>query len=105
MSDIKKFLAENEPWKLIKENEERTKTILFISIEIIRQICIFIKPFLPFTSNKLQKMLNIENELSWEDLDKTFKSNHILNKPILLFRIIEDEEIKHQIQQLKNNRL
>jgi len=100
-----KFLAENEPWKLIKENEERTKTILFISIEIIRQICIFIKPFLPFTSNKLQKMLNIDNELSWEDLDKTFKSNHILNKPILLFRIIEDEEIKHQIQQLKNNRL
>ena len=100
-----KFLADNEPWKLIKEDEERTKTILFISVEIIRQICIFIKPFLPFTSNKLQKMLNIENELSWADADKTLKSNHVLNKPILLFRIIEDKEIKNQVQQLKNNRL
>ena len=50
-------------------------------------------------------MLNIENELFWEDLDKTLKSNHVLNKPILLFRIIEDKEIKNQVQQLKNNRL
>ena len=79
--------------------------LINLSINIIRQICIFIQPFLPFTSNKLQKMLNIKEKLFWKDLEDNFKPNHILNKPILLFRIIEDKEIEDQIKQLKNNQL
>ena len=83
--------------KLIKEDEERTKTILFISVNMIRKISILINPFLPFTSIKMQKMLNLDRKMFWEDLDLSFNSNHILNKPELLFRIIDDKEIESQI--------
>ena len=98
-----KFLADNEPWKLIKEDEERTRTILFISVNMIREISILISPFLPFTSIKLQKMLNLGRKMFWEDLDLNFNSNHILNKPELLFRIIDDKEIELQIEKLEKN--
>ena len=98
-----KFLADNEPWKLIKEDEERTRTILFISVNMIREISILISPFLPFTSIKLQKMLNLGRKMFWEDLDLNFNSNHILNKPELLFRTIDDKEIELQIEKLEKN--
>ena len=97
-----KYLADSEPWKLKKSNEERTATIMFIAIQISASLSILSKPFLPFSSKNLQKMLNIYN-LEWEDAKKhNLAEGHKINKAVLLFQKIEDEEIENQINKLKS---
>ena len=99
-----KYLADTEPWKLFKtkEGEKRTETILNISIQLIATLSILCEPFMPFTAKKLSNMLVLNNG-DWSEAGKINKlsAGHILQKPSLLFRIIEDNEIEQQIQKLK----
>ncbi|MDY0053405.1 MAG: methionine--tRNA ligase [Bacteroidales bacterium] len=96
-----KYLTECEPWKTIKTDMERTKTSLSISLEICANLSILLEPFMPFTTKKIQDMLNI-NSLSWEDVGgvNLIEKAHKLNTPELLFERIEDEEIQKQIDKL-----
>ena len=100
-----KYLADTEPWKLFKVEgcQERTETILNIAIQITAHLSVLCEPFLPFTSEKMTKMLNIE-PLQWIDLNNIdlIKNGHMLNKPHLLFSRIEDDAIEKEIEKLKS---
>ncbi len=100
-----KYLADTEPWKLIKEDEQRVKTILNISLQIAANLAIVSEPFLPFTSKKLQVMLGIA-DLKWADSGNIdlLESGHQIDKPSLLFEKIEDEMIEKQIQKLEDTK-
>lgn len=99
-----KYLADTEPWKLIKTDEERVKTILHISLQITANLAILFTPFLPFTTDKLKNYLNLDS-LTWDKAGKTnlLIEGHIIKKPSLLFQKIEDEEIEKQLNKLKAN--
>jgi methionyl-tRNA synthetase len=100
-----KYLADTEPWKLIKTEPERVKTILNIALQLTANLSIVMTPFIPFTAKKLTEFLNIE-ELDWESAGEKelLKAGHKINKPELLFRKIEDEEIEAQVQRLLDNK-
>lgn len=100
-----KYLADAEPWKLIKTDEERVKTILYIGLQITSNLAILAEPFLPFSSQKLFGMLNMEVQ----DWDRAGKSvllpvGHQLNEPALLFEKIEDSAIEAQIKKLMDSK-
>ncbi len=97
-----KYLADTEPWKLIKTDEERVKTIMFVSLQITANLSVLMEPFLPFSANKLQSMLNLHG-CTWEDLGRTdlLEPGHMVNKPELLFAKIEDEAIQKQLDKLE----
>lgn len=103
-----KYLADTEPWKLIKSDEERTKTVMNVSIQIACNLAILAEPFLPFTSKKLFRLLNL-NPLKWPHAKQTSNvpAGHIIAKDELMFDKIEDPEIQAQIDRLmetkKNN--
>lgn len=96
-----KYLAETEPWKLIKTDETRVKTIMNIALQITCNLAIVSEPFLPFTSQKLFTMLNMPT-LKWHAAKQTsnMASGHTINKDELLFAKIEDTEIQAQIDKL-----
>ena len=99
-----KYLAEEEPWKLIKtDQKERVKTIMNISVQLCAVLSIVCEPFLPSTSEKLKKILNFEN-FSWNSIsiDNPVKINNI-NKGELIFRKIEDDEVELQVQKLNES--
>ena len=100
-----KYLADEEPWKMIKENPERVKTVIFISLHISSVLAIVSEPFIPFTSKKIKNILNFKDEINWtwEGLKKKdflINENHKINEPELLFNRIEDSEIQLQIDKL-----
>ena len=96
-----KYIADSEPWKLIKTDPERVKTIIFISLQLTANLAIAFEPFLPFSSKKLRNMLNIDS-FEWEQLGRIdlLTAGHQLGKPELLFEKIEDDVIEAQIQKL-----
>ncbi|MFK5855292.1 MAG: methionine--tRNA ligase [Bacteroidota bacterium] len=96
-----KYLTDMEPWKIFKTDLEKVKQVLNVSLQIVANLSVLSEPFLPFTSAKLQKMINI-NELKWEDGGRAdlLKPGQELNKPELLFERIEDKEIEAQVQKL-----
>jgi methionyl-tRNA synthetase len=100
-----KYLADAEPWKVIKTDPERVKTILNISLQITANLTIVLEPFLPFSMEKLRKWLDIVNQ-PWDDAgrDDLLKPDHLINKPGLLFEKIEQEEIDRQIRKLESSR-
>ncbi|MBN2274902.1 MAG: methionine--tRNA ligase [Bacteroidales bacterium] len=100
-----KYLADTEPWKLIKTDAERVKTILHVSLQISANLAIIMEPFLPFTTAKLADYLSIE-KLCWEDAGHTnlLKAGDVLKKPGLLFEKIEDEVIEKQLKKLQKIR-
>jgi len=100
-----KHLADNEPWKIKSENPERVEQILKTSFEIITYLAVLSEPFLPFTSQKLKKMIGI-NKTGWSNLDNLASEinfNFIITNKEMLFRRIEDSEIEFQIDKLKKN--
>ena len=101
-----KYLAEKEPWKLIKEGKnQRVNEIMYISLQTCAMIAILSEPFLPNASKKLSSILNLK-KVKWNDIDKSnalLTSNNKINKPELIFRKIEDEEIENQLKKLKGN--
>ena len=100
-----KYLADEEPWKVIKTDVERVKTILNISLQITANLTICLEPFLPFSMNKLRGFLNL-GKLDWEKLGNTnlLAAGHQLNTPELLFEKIEDDVIEAQVQKLLNTK-
>ena len=96
-----KYLADAEPWKVIKTDPERVKTILYVSLQLVANLAIAFEPFLPNSSAKLRKML-ANPELTWEQLGQTdlLAAGTMLPKPELLFEKIEDETIQAQLDKL-----
>ncbi len=101
-----KYLADTEPWKVIKTDEERVKTILNIALQICANLSVIIEPFMPFTAEKLREFLNID-KIAWEKAGRAdlLEVGHILNKSELLFEKIEKEEIEKQLQKLQDSKL
>ena len=113
-----KYIADEEPWKVIKTDPERVKTVIYISLQLTANLAIAFEPFLPFSSARLRQMLNVESSLSatdaacensdtqsftWADLGKTdlLPAGKQLGEPSLLFSKIEDEVIKQQTDKLE----
>lgn len=96
-----KYLADTEPWKLAKTDMERVGTILHISLQLVANLAIAFEPFLPFSSQALRKMLNMES-FDWAELGRNdlLAAGHRLNQPELLFEKIEDVTIEAQVQKL-----
>ena len=96
-----KYLADTEPWKVAKTDMERTATILNISLQIVANLAIAFEPFIPFSTEKIYQLLNID-KLSWDKLVSfdLLAEGHELGKATLLFEKIEDETIELQVQKL-----
>lgn len=101
-----KYLTDTEPWKKIKEDPERVKTILYLSLQISAALSVLGEPFLPFTSGKLQKMLNIDvHEWSRGGAMNLLSTGQEINDPEYLFQKIEDAEIEQQLRKLEATKL
>lgn len=100
-----KYLADTEPWKLAKTDMNRVATILNISMQLVANLAIAFEPFLPFSSQKLRDMLNMDT-FEWATLGRTdlLPAGHVLNKAELLFEKIEDDVIEAQIQKLQDTK-
>ena len=96
-----KYLADTEPWKVIKTDPERVKTIMNISLQITANLTILLEPFLPFSMEKLRGWLNLGKK-AWQEAGNQdlLLPGHKIGKPSLLFEKIEDEDIKRQIDKL-----
>ncbi|MHB0756415.1 methionine--tRNA ligase [Polaribacter sp. M15] len=110
-----KYLADEEPWKVIKVDEERVQTIMYVALQIATALAVISEPFLPFTSTKLKGILNldvisseVEKSLTWEDItekDILLPANHEINKAELLFSKIEEKTIDAQLEKLQATKL
>ena len=110
-----KYLADEEPWKVIKIDAERVQTIMYVALQISAALAVVSEPFLPFTSTKLKGILNLnvissetEKSLSWENVteqDVLIPGTHQINKAELLFSKIEDKTIEAQIEKLQATKL
>ncbi|WP_340111592.1 methionine--tRNA ligase [Maribellus mangrovi] len=100
-----KYLADEEPWKVVKTDPERVKTIMNICLQITANLTICLEPFLPFSMDKLRGFLNLE-KLDWSKFGDTelLPVGHKVNKPELLFEKIEDKVIEAQLKKLENAR-
>ena len=97
-----KYLADTEPWKLAKTDMTRTATILHLSLQIAANLAIAFEPFLPFSSEKLKKMLSLDASIGWADLGRIdlLPAGHSLGEVSLLFEKIEDAAIQAQLDRL-----
>lgn len=100
-----KYITECEPWKVWKTDPKRVETILNISLQLVANLAIAFEPFLPFSSEKLRKMINMPN-FEWNQLGSTdlLKAGDQLGEPELLFEKIEDEVIEKQLQKLADTK-
>ncbi|TDS18957.1 methionyl-tRNA synthetase [Maribacter caenipelagi] len=104
-----KYLADAEPWKVIKVDEERVKTIMNVALQIAAGLAVLSEPFLPFTSSKLKNILILTStegspSLNWDDVstkEALLQPEHQINQAELLFRKIEDSEIQTQLDKLE----
>ncbi|MDN3491746.1 methionine--tRNA ligase [Winogradskyella bathintestinalis] len=105
-----KYLADEEPWKTVKTDEARTKTVMFVALQIASALAVLSEPFLPFTSDKLKNILGLHrnNEgtdgLRWEDVSTKnilISASHQIGKGELLFSKIEDSQIETQLEKLE----
>lgn len=96
-----RYIADEEPWKVIKTDETRVKTILYVSLQITASLAILFEPFLPFSSARLRRLLTLENEI-WDSVgnEVLLPKGSQLQRPELLFRKVEDEEIRFQTDKL-----
>ena len=96
-----KYLADSEPWKVIKTDPERVKTVLNLSLQLVANLAIAFEPFLPFSSERLRGMLGI-SKVEWDRLGAVdlLPEGHRLGEPALLFEKIEDCVVEEQVQKL-----
>ena len=96
-----KYLADTEPWKVVKSDPERVKTILNIALQITANITIAIEPFMPFSAAKILAMLGVE-KFGWDNLGSMslIAEGHAIGEPTLLFEKIEDDVIEAQLKKL-----
>ena len=100
-----KYLADTEPWKVVKSDPERVKTILNIALQITANTAIAIEPFMPFSAEKILKMLAVD-KFSWEQLGsmELVEAGHAIGDAVLLFEKIEDDVIQKQLDKLEASR-
>lgn len=99
-----KYLADEEPWKLIKTNEERVQTQMYVALQIAAALSTLAEPFLPFTATKLKSILRLETPLAWSAIEvdqPLIQAGHQIGEAELLFAKIEDEEIQKQLDRLE----
>ena len=100
-----KYLADQEPWKLIKKDPKRVETIINIALQIAAYLTVLSEPLLPFTANKMKSMLNVN--MSWDEVatckNILLMEGKLLKKSELLFARVEDDTIKIQLEKLKIN--
>lgn len=99
-----KYLAENEPWKTVKTDEERTATVMFHSIQICAQLAWWMEPFMPFTSDKLFTLLNLKKTAFKKASFIQLEEGHQIGEAVHLFSNIEDGIIEEQILKLKSSK-
>ncbi len=98
-----KYLADEEPWKVIKENPERVQTQMYVALQIATALSSLCEPFLPFTADKLREILNVER-MDWKTITTStalIEAGHTIGEAKLLFDKIEDEQIQKQLDKLK----
>ena len=97
-----KYLADEEPWKLIKTNPDRVATIMHTALQVAAGLAIVSEPFLPYTAQKLRNMLQIDSNLDWDSLNglSPIGGGHQLGEATLLFEKIEDDAITKQLERL-----
>ena len=103
-----KYLADEEPWKVIKLDEERVQTIMYVALQISAALAILAEPFLPFTSRKLKNILNLNANVDWEKVAESailLTAAHQIKKAELLFSKIEDTEITLQVEKLQATKI
>lgn len=100
-----KYLADSEPWKVVKTDPERVKTILYLALQLAANLAIAFEPFLPFSSAKLRRILALK-ECDWSQLGsiELLAPGHELNKPELLFEKIEDAVVDEQVKKLEETK-
>lgn len=100
-----KYLAETEPWKLVKTDAERVKTIMNISVQICASLSVLLEPFMPTSAQKIATLLNAD-KFNWEDAgkDDLIEAGHTINKASLLFEKIEDATIEAQVEKLEQSK-
>jgi methionyl-tRNA synthetase len=99
-----KYLADEEPWKMIKTDSARVQTQMYVALQIAAALSSLCEPFLPFTATKLSRILKIENKINWNavaDNSDLIPDGHQIGQAELLFAKIEDEEIQKQIDKLE----
>ncbi len=99
-----KYLADEEPWKVIKDNPERVHTQMYVALQIAAALSVLSEPFLPFTSEKLRHILLLDGNMKWNDISETsdlIEAGHHIGEAELLFAKIEDEQIKMQVDKLE----
>lgn len=99
-----KYLADEEPWKVVKNDPDRVKTIMHIALQISAALSALCEPFLPHSAEKLKSILYIKQPLTWDEIEKKSElipAGHQIGKQALLFEKIEDEEIAKQLQKLE----
>jgi methionyl-tRNA synthetase len=101
-----KYLADNAPWNLVKTDEDRVRTVMHLSLQIVANLSVLMEPFLPFTAKKLRNLLNLKKELTWKDGNTItiLDPGHQVNEPQLLFDKIEDETVTQQIKKLEDSK-
>ena len=100
-----KYLTDTEPWKLIKTDETRVKTIMNISIKVVAALSIVSEPFLPFSSLQLKEIINMKNNCSWNfNISKIINEGHKIGIPKHLFSRINDEEIDRVIMKMEDEK-
>lgn len=97
-----KYLADTEPWKLIKTDAARVETIMYVALQITANLAILMEPFLPFAAEKLRKMLNM-GQVDWKlcGQKQVLQTGHSIGEAELLFQKIEDSEIQAQLDKLQ----
>ncbi|MEO0045623.1 MAG: Methionine--tRNA ligase [Bacteroidota bacterium] len=98
-----KYLADEEPWKMVKTNPERVQTQMYVALQIAAALSVLAEPFLPFTASKLSKILNV-NQLGWNTVSNTsdlIPAGHQIGEAEILFAQIEEGEIQKQIDKLE----
>ena len=102
-----KYLADAEPWKVVKTDPERVQTIMYVALQISAALAVVSEPLLPRSSQKLKTMLNLD-ALSWADIESRgslLKSSHQIGEAHLLFAKIEDSEVEFQLEKLAKSKL
>jgi methionyl-tRNA synthetase len=99
-----KYLADEEPWKVIKDNPDRVQTQMYVALQIAAALSSLCEPFLPFTATKLSRILKIDSKIDWKTVFETSEliaAGHQIGEAELLFAKIEDEEIQKQMDKLE----
>ncbi len=102
-----KYLADEEPWKVIKTNPERVQTIMNTALQLAAGLAVLSEPFLPFTAQKLKQMLHLDEPATWSTIAQgqpLFSAHHTIGQASLLFTKIDDEQIQAQLQKLEESK-